>query len=373
VGPRNSIATGGVPTHLAVNPVMNQIYVADQLSPSVFVIDGATDAFTTIPVSFDVGGENVSVNTAMNRAYVISRDSQHVMVVDGTSDTQVDTLNFCCGFVGATAFDSSSNVLYVNHTTNVETYDGSTDALLNSLSISPTTLYGMGVNPTTGELWSTAVGSGYVLLAFGHPDTTAPVINVPGLVTAKATSPSGATVTYSVSANDPDDAASTPACSPASGSFFPVGVTTVNCTSSDTHGNIGSASFLVDVTALGADCTLGDYPVVKGTSYLNLKGATLSGCYLVKANLAKAVASNTNLKAADLAEADLGGTDLTQANLASAILINANLTGANLSGTNLAGAKMTGAILTGVTWSQTTCPDGTTSNDDGGTCVGHLG
>ena len=26
----------------------------------------------------------------------------------------------------------------------------------------------------------------------------------------------------------------------------------------------------------------------------------------------------------------------------------------------------------GVTWKQTTCPDGTTSNNDGGTCLNHL-
>jgi hypothetical protein len=28
--------------------------------------------------------------------------------------------------------------------------------------------------------------------------------------------------------------------------------------------------------------------------------------------------------------------------------------------------------VTGVTWSNTTCPDGTNSNNDGGTCTGHL-
>jgi hypothetical protein len=30
------------------------------------------------------------------------------------------------------------------------------------------------------------------------------------------------------------------------------------------------------------------------------------------------------------------------------------------------------ATLTGVVWSNTACPDGTTSTSDGGTCVGHL-
>ena len=34
---------------------------------------------------------------------------------------------------------------------------------------------------------------------------------------------------------------------------------------------------------------------------------------------------------------------------------------------------LTGANLPGVTWSSTTCPDGTNSNNDSGTCSGHLG
>jgi hypothetical protein len=30
------------------------------------------------------------------------------------------------------------------------------------------------------------------------------------------------------------------------------------------------------------------------------------------------------------------------------------------------------ATLTNVIWSKTTCPDGTLSTNDGGTCLGHL-
>ena len=36
--------------------------------------------------------------------------------------------------------------------------------------------------------------------------------------------------------------------------------------------------------------------------------------------------------------------------------------GANLTDVNLTGADLTGAYLTGVTWSNTTCPDGTVTN-----------
>ena len=49
-----------------------------------------------------------------------------------------------------------------------------------------------------------------------------------------------------------------------------------------------------------------------------------------------------------------------------------NLPGANLTNANLTGANLTGAKVNGVTWSNTLCPDGTKSDANGHTCVGHL-
>src|SRR5205823_5350279 len=68
------------------------------------------------------------------------------------------------------------------------------------------------------------VPSGTTISAYGQgvADTTAPTITVPGTIKVKATSSSGAVVNYSVTASDPDDAA-TVSCSPASGSLFPIG------------------------------------------------------------------------------------------------------------------------------------------------------
>src|SRR5262249_43225345 len=68
-------------------------------------------------------------------------------------------------------------------------------------------------------------------------DTQSPTLTLPANITAEATTPSGAVVTYNASASDNCDAAVTPACNPASGSTFPIGLTTVNCTASDSHAN----------------------------------------------------------------------------------------------------------------------------------------
>jgi outer membrane protein assembly factor BamB len=201
-------------------------------------------------------------------------------------------------------------------------------------------------------------------------DTTAPTVTVPATIVAKATSAGGSAVTYSVTASDPDDAA-TVSCSPASGSTFPVGTTTVRCTATDTAGNTTTASFIVVLSAPTADCTLTDYPVVKGA--LNLKSANLSGCYLPGAGLSGANATSANLVGTYLSGANLSSANLSQAQLQRSVLTNANLAKAKLNFANLTGASLTGATLTGVAWTQATCPDGTSANANGGTCIGHLG
>ena len=78
-------------------------------------------------------------------------------------------------------------------------------------------------------------------------DTTPPSITVPGNITAPATSPSGAVVTFSASASDLVDTSVSVSCSPPSGSVFPVGTTTVNCTATDDSGNQAQGSFTVTV------------------------------------------------------------------------------------------------------------------------------
>ena len=75
---------------------------------------------------------------------------------------------------------------------------------------------------------------------------------------------------------------------------------------------------------------------------------------------------------ATLAGCNLSGTDLSGANLAGGDLSAANLNRANLSGADLSDADLSGANLNRVIWSNTTCPDGTNSNNNGNTCLGHL-
>jgi hypothetical protein len=78
-------------------------------------------------------------------------------------------------------------------------------------------------------------------------DTTAPAVGVPQPLTVEATGPTGAKVEFVASATDATDRRPRVTCSPASGSTFPLGATTVRCTARDTSGNRAAASFAVTV------------------------------------------------------------------------------------------------------------------------------
>jgi hypothetical protein len=166
-------------------------------------------------------------------------------------------------------------------------------------------------------------------------------------------------------------------------SYSSTGQHTITATFSGHAGFLGSTS---SPLTQYVDTDLSGYPKLPTGGY-DLANTNLSGGYFGGADLAGASLSNSNFMGATFTNANLTGADLSNGNFKNASfrganLINANLsgsnftsadfTGAKLTGANLSGAQFAGTTLTGVVWSNTTCPDGTNSNTDGGTCVGHL-
>ena len=83
--------------------------------------------------------------------------------------------------------------------------------------------------------------------ALTRADTTKPQLKLPSDITAEATGPDGADVTYTASASDLVDGAVGVTCDPDSGSTFGLGTTTVNCSATDAAGNKATGSFKVKV------------------------------------------------------------------------------------------------------------------------------
>ena len=84
-------------------------------------------------------------------------------------------------------------------------------------------------------------------IAAAPSDTTAPTLHLPSNITAEATSAAGAVVSFSATADDANPAHPSVSCSPASGSTFALGTTTVNCSATDAAGNTANGSFTVIV------------------------------------------------------------------------------------------------------------------------------
>lgn len=78
-------------------------------------------------------------------------------------------------------------------------------------------------------------------------DTTPPALSLPGNMTLQATGPGGRTVTFTATANDTIDGNRPVTCTPASGSTFPIAMTTVNCSASDLSGNTANGSFTITI------------------------------------------------------------------------------------------------------------------------------
>jgi hypothetical protein len=79
-------------------------------------------------------------------------------------------------------------------------------------------------------------------------DTEAPVVSCPSnIVKSNDANQCSAVVTFNATANDNCDGTITPICSPASGSIFPVGTTTIVCEATDSSNQTGSCSFTVTV------------------------------------------------------------------------------------------------------------------------------
>ena len=105
-------------------------------------------------------------------------------------------------------------------------------------------------------------------------ENTPPTLDLPGNRTVEATSPAGATTSWTATASDAEDA--TPPsvdCSPASGSTFPLGQTTVTCSATDGGGWTTNGTFTVSVvdTTAPVFANVADFEVVTSDP----SGATL--------------------------------------------------------------------------------------------------
>jgi hypothetical protein len=217
-------------------------HVRSRLDPAVPVSctpTGGPDTDFTATAHFPLGTSTINCTDGTNSA------SKDVTV----QDTTPPTVSVPAGASGTTNSPSGTATVTWPDATASDTVDG---ALPASCSPSSGSSFGVGTTPVTCTATDSHgnTGSGSFTVTVTFNDTTAPTFtpNPPPDVTATTSNPAGGTVTYSVSATDDSGNAPAVTCSPASGSTFPVGDTTVNCTAEDAAHNQASASFKVTLT-----------------------------------------------------------------------------------------------------------------------------
>lgn len=110
-------------------------------------------------------------------------------------------------------------------------------------------------------------------------------------------------------------------------------------------------------------------------SYLDqvrLDGADLSNTNMTNVFAQSGTFTGSNLSGALFTNGILSHATFNAADATNSVWTNADITSVNFTDTNLTGASGLNITGAGVIWSNTTCPDGTNSDNNGNTCEGHL-
>jgi HYR domain-containing protein len=174
---------------------------------------------------------------------------------DAEGNTSTATFNVIVKDVTPPVFGSTSDITVnapstANSATVTYTAPTATDAVgVTSLTCSPESGSSFQVGSTTVTCTAkdaegnTATATFKVIVK----DVTGPTLTKPADLTVEATSPAGAAVSFPLPLASDAVGVTSVACSPPSGSTFPLGATAVNCTASDLSGNTGSTSFSITV------------------------------------------------------------------------------------------------------------------------------
>jgi DNA-binding beta-propeller fold protein YncE len=158
------------PVAVAVNPVTNKIYVANNWNGSsgnVTVIDGATNSTTSVSVG--PWPNDLAVNTATNKIYVTSfnpyvlETSTAVSLIDGATNSYVALTDPNADDPIAVAVNPITNKIYVANNGNVgkngtnigsiTVIDGATNSITNLVDANANSPHAVAINPVSNKVY----------------------------------------------------------------------------------------------------------------------------------------------------------------------------------------------------------------------------
>ena len=192
-------------------------------SASTFALGATTVTCSATDAAGNTGSDSFSVTVVDTTPPVVSVPDEIVAEATGPAGAKVDYV--------ATATDL---------------VDGALDPSCHRTSGA---MFHLGSTTVTCTATDGAKNTGSASFVVTVIDTTPPALVLPPNITAPASGPNGAVVTYEVTASDLVDGDVPPTCTPASGRLFPVGTTTVTCSAGDAAGNSTADGTVADESA----------------------------------------------------------------------------------------------------------------------------
>ncbi len=166
-----------------------------------------------------------------------------------------------------TATNLTNNVTY--SPTAKDEYNVSVPVICNPVSGSMFPIGNTTVNCNATDIYGNTANASFRVTE--NPGTTPPTISGISNINDTATNYTGSTETYSPTATDEYNVSVPVICNPVSGSMFPIGNTTVNCTATDIYGNQANESF--NVTENPGTVA----PIISGISNINDTATNYTG------------------------------------------------------------------------------------------------
>jgi YVTN family beta-propeller protein len=173
------LPTDSVPLEIAMNPNSNRVYIGDDNSSRVLVIDGSTNTLmAAIPVGPHPRG--LAVNSATNRIYVDVPDTNSVVVINGDTNTVAATIHKPVenGFSSALAINPLTNRLYVANflENSVWVIDGTSNSVVATIGVGSLPR-SVAVNPATDRIYVSNLADSTVSVINGSTNTVE--VNIP--------------------------------------------------------------------------------------------------------------------------------------------------------------------------------------------------
>src|SRR5918993_958479 len=158
------LPVGSYPVGIGINSVTNKLYVANQFSNTITVLDGNTNNIEST-IQVDNFPYDLEVNPYNNRIYVTNRGSNTVSVIDGSTNQRLSNINVGESPVGI-SINPSENRIYVTNlgkNSSLSIIDGISNKDTGTVELHGL-FYGISVNPLTKTIYLSNIKNHTILV-----------------------------------------------------------------------------------------------------------------------------------------------------------------------------------------------------------------